>query len=106
MSGESSQFERISAELKANPAARNVDIARKLRVKPPYVSTVRQRLGLVWRGRGEQKSITIRVKKDNYDWAEREAKKIGVTVAVFINACLNDARLEAPTPPASERAGA
>ncbi len=88
--------ERILAAVKANPGAKNVEIARMVGADQAYVSTVLQRAGLAGRNKKppQPKVRRVRFEAANDDWIVRQCEAHNLDIAEFVNACVTDARLD------------
>lgn len=81
--------DKIKAELDRDPLQRNADLARKLGVRPSYVSTVRQRHGYPLMG-----NARFSLDNENSEFIRKEADRHGVTPTQILNAIITDARLD------------
>lgn len=87
----------IRAELDRDPSQRNKDIAVRLGVKAPMVSTVRQRFGYPVKYRRSFRktcSAKLQFSQENAEFLADEAERHGLSLSEILNAIITDVRCE------------
>lgn len=81
----------ILSAVKADPSARNVEIAKRTGATQAYVSVVRQRHGAL---RGKVIPVKASLAPENSKWLDMECERLGVSESDLVNALITDARNE------------